>query len=236
MSSATPDLDAALKGIFKDRDWPLKVMMGGLINLGASTLPIVNPIFLPVSFAMVGLTFGYLLAVLRASIKGDLEKLPDWSGVIDLLVLGLSWEAICLGFGFFTMSVMAISLLVASNTSLNQLANPNYLPWAIGTFLVVYGLLVGFNFFLAVLMANFAEEERMLAGFAWRKVLKRIAAQPQSLLLAWLAGNTLYFGAILLPILTRFQPFFALEPFAAFLAEIIAVRMIGQAWPEQSKS
>jgi len=228
MSSATLDLDGALKGFFQDKEWPLKIMLGGLINLSASTLPVINPAFVPISCALLGLSAGYLLRVMRLSIKGELEKLPDWNDILDLLISGLSWFSICMGFFFFILSVLAISLLAAGNTSILKISSPSYLYWAVLTFIAIYTMIISFKFFLATLMANFAEEERMLAGFAWRKVIKRIIAQPKPLMVAWLAGLTLTFVAVVLPTLTRVGT--PLVPFLSFLAEVIAVRMIGQAW------
>jgi hypothetical protein len=230
MSSTTLDLNGALKGLFKDKEWPFKIMLGGFINCVAFGIFTVNPIFVPLSFAMLGLNYGYLLRVLRLAIKGELEKLPDWTAVVDLLVSGLSWLSISLGFGFFALSILAISMLTAGGTTVIKMSNPSFLFWAEATFIGVYILVVLFKFFLAVLMANFAEDERMLAGFAWRKVLKRIAKQPLPLLVAWLAGLTISFAAVIIPAITRIGA--VLVPFLSFLAAVIAVRMIGQAWRE----
>jgi hypothetical protein len=230
MSSTTLDLDGALKGFFKDREWLLKIIPGGLINFAALALFRVNTAFLPLSIAILGLSYGYLLRVLRLSIKGELEQLPDWSDTIDLLVSGLSWLSICLGFAFFTLALLSTSLLAGGLTKLVNMSNPAFLVWSEGTFVTVYALIIAFKFFLAVLMANFAEEERMLAGFAWAKVLKRIAKQPVPLLVAWLAGMTLSFAAVFIPAISLIGTIFV--PFLSFFADVIAVRMIGQAWVE----
>jgi vacuolar-type H+-ATPase subunit I/STV1 len=228
MTSTSPDLNGALRGLFKDREWPFKIMMGACINCAAFGLLRVNTLFVPISFGMVGLTYGYLLRAMRQSIKGELETLPGWHDIVDLLTSGLSWLSICLGFGFFVLSLLAISLLAAGNSKILNMSNPSFLYWATGTFLVIYGLVFLFKFFLAVLMANFAEDEKMLAGFAWRKVIRRIAKQPLPLLTAWLAGLTISFCAVLFP--TASVVLALLAPFLGFLAEVIAVRMIGQAW------
>ncbi|MBU6454199.1 MAG: DUF4013 domain-containing protein [Cyanobacteria bacterium REEB67] len=228
MTSTTLDLNDACKGIFKDREWPFKIMVGAFINCAAIGLFKVNPIFLPLCFAMWGLTCGYSLRVLRATIKGDLEKLPDWGDPIDLLVSGLSWLSIYLGFSFFILSILAMSLLVAGATSLISMNNPAFLPWAQGTFALVYILFVFFTFFLSILMANFAEEERMLAGFAWFKVLKRIARQPRPLLTAWLCGTTITGIAVIVPAISVIG--MVLVPFLGFLSNVLALRLIGCSW------
>jgi len=228
MTSPILDLDGALKGLFKDRDWPFKIMMGGFINCAALALLKVNTGFVPVSFGMLGLTYGYLLRTMRQSIKGELEVLPDWSDITDLLVSGLSWLSICLGFGFFTLSLLVVSLLAADNNKILKMESPSFFLWAASTFVVTYGLIFCFKFFLAVLMANFAEDEKMLAGFAWFKVIRRISRRPLPLLIAWLAGLTFSFSAVLFPTISVVG--MLLVPFLSFLADVIAVRMIGQAW------
>jgi vacuolar-type H+-ATPase subunit I/STV1 len=228
MTSNSPDLDLALRGFFKDREWPFKIMMGACINCAAFGLFRLNALFIPVSFGMVGLTYGYLLRAMRQSIKGELETLPAWNDFVDLLTSGLSWLSICLGFGFFVLSLLAISLIAADNSKVLNMANPNFVFWATGTFIVLYLLIFLFKFFLAVLMANFAEDEKMLAGFAWLKVMRRIAKQPLPLLIAWLASLTISVSAVLFP--TASVVLALLAPFLGFLAEVIAVRMIGQAW------
>ncbi len=228
MTSHTSDLDGALKGLFKDRDWPFKIMMGGFILSAAVAILRINTGFVPVTFGMIGLTCGYLLRALRRSIKGELEELPDWSDVTDLLVSGLSWLSICLGFGFFTLFLLVVSLMAAESNKILQMEHHSFLLWAISTFVVTYVLIFSFSFFLAILMANFAEDEKMLAGFAWFKVIRRIAKRPLPLLVAWLAGLTIIFAAVFFPAISVVG--ILLVPFLGFLAAVIAVRMIGQAW------
>ena len=77
-------------------------------------------------------------------------------------------------------------------------------------------------------MANFAEEERMLAGFAWRKVLRRLTANPGPLVTAWLCGTTITFVAVVLPTISVMGTI--LVPFSGFLANVVSLRLIGCTW------
>jgi len=68
----------------------------------------------------------------------------------------------------------------------------------------------------------------MAAGFAWRKVLRRISLAPLELGTVWLAGSTLTLVALVVPTMTVIGALFT--PFCYFLAQIISTRMIGQTW------
>jgi hypothetical protein len=228
MTSPSPDLNLALRGFFADKQWPLKVMIGAFINCSAVALFNINPIFAPICFAFWGLNAGYSLRALRAAVRGDLTALPSWDDPVDLLVSGLSWLSIYLGFSLFILSILVLSLTIASTTTILHMTNPAFLPWAEGTFIGLFLLLVFFGFFLSALMANFADEEKMLAGFAWRKVFKRIIKAPVPLIAVWLCGATLSFLAVFVPTITVVLGI--IVPFSGFLANLISLRMAGQIW------
>ena len=87
---------------------------------------------------------------------------------------------------------------------------------------------IGAVYIFTILMANFAEEERMAAGFAWRKGLRRIAKAPLELATVWLASSALTLMALVLPPMSLIGALFT--PFCYFLAQIISTRMMGQTW------
>lgn len=227
-SPITFDLNSSFKAFLKDPEWPLKTTIGGFINYMAFGFFVFNPAFAPICFILWALSTGYLLRSLRLSTQGEMEKLPGWHDWLDLVISGLSWLAIAAGFFFFAMSLLAISLMVGVGFDISHISKPNFLIWSEGTFLSLSLLSLGQNFFLTVLMANFAEEERMAAGFAWRKVLRRMAKAPLELGTVWLAGATLSTVALCLPTMTIIGAIFT--PFCYFLAQIISTRMIGQTW------
>ncbi|CAN5490515.1 hypothetical protein BH11CYA1_BH11CYA1_23200 [soil metagenome] len=227
-SPTTFDLANSYKAIFKDPEWPLKTTIGGFINYTALGAFLFNPAFTPICFVLWALSTGYLLRTLRSTAAGDLEKLPNWGDWLDLLISGLSWLSIAAGFFFFALSTFAISLIIGASFDVAHISKPNFLLWSESTFLGVFFIAVAQNFFLTVLMANFAEEERMAAGFAWRKTLRRIAKAPVELASVWLAGSALTVMALVIPPMTLIGALFT--PFCYFLAQIISTRMIGQTW------
>ncbi len=229
MSSPTTfNLNNSFKAFLKDPEWPLKTTIGGFINYMSLGIFIINPVCIPICFVLSALSTGYLLRSLRMTTNGELEKLPGWNDWMDLTISGLSWLSIAAGFFFFALSVLAISLITAAGFDVSNVSKPNFLIWAESTFLFLFFLSFGQNFFLAILMANFAEEEKMAAGFAWRKVLRRIGKAPLELGTVWLAGSTLTLVALIVPTMSVIGVLFT--PFCFFLAQIISTRMIGQAW------
>lgn len=227
-SPTTFDLSNSYRAFFKDPEWPLKTTIGGFINYMALGAFLFNPAFTPICFVLWALSTGYLLRTLRGSAAGDLEKLPQWNDWLDLIISGLSWLSIAAGFFFFALSLFAMSLLIGAGFDISHISKPNFLVWSEATFLGLFFVGLAQNFFLMVLMANFAEEERMAAGFAWRKTLRRIAKAPLELATVWLAGSALTVVALVIPPLTLIGALFT--PFCYFLAQIISTRMIGQTW------
>jgi hypothetical protein len=227
-SPTTFDLANSYKAIFKDPEWPLKTTIGGFINYTALGVVLFNPAFIPFCVVLWAISTGYLLRSLRLSAAGELEKLPDWTDWLDLIISGLSWLSIAAGFFFFALSLFVVSLLVGVAYGISHIYKPNFLVWSETTFLGVFILSLAQNFFLTVLMANFAEEERMAAGFAWRKGLRRMAKAPLELATVWLASSALTIMALVLPTMSLIGVLFT--PFCYFLAQIISSRMMGQTW------
>jgi len=222
------DLSNSFKSFLKDPEWPFKCTIGGFINYMSLGIFVFNPALTPICFVLSALSTGYLLRSIRMSASGELEKLPAWNDQLDLIISGLSWLSIAAGFFFFALSALAMSLLVGAGFDLSNVSKPNFLIWSESTFLFLFFLTFGQNFFLSILMANFAQEERMAAGFAWRKVLRRISLAPLELGTVWLAGSTLTLVALVVPTMTVIGALFT--PFCYFLAQIISTRMIGQTW------
>lgn len=227
-SPTTYDLANSYKAFFKDPEWPMKTTIGGFINYTALGAFLLNPAFTPICFVLWALSTGYLLRTLRSTAAGDLDKLPSWGDWLDLIISGLSWLSIASGFFFFSLSAFALSLIIGASFDVAHILRPNFLLWSESTFLGLFVLALAQNFFLTVLMANFAEEERMAAGFAWRKTFRRISKAPLELAAVWLAGFALTAMALVLPSMSLIGALFA--PFCYFLAQLISTRMMGQTW------
>jgi Protein of unknown function (DUF4013) len=220
-------LDSACKDFLKDPQWVLKTTIGSLVNALALLCFAINPALIPLTFLLCGISTGYILRSIRGSIAGQ-QDMPPWSDWLDLTISGLSWLSITFGFYLFAMSIFLISLLAAAALGVHHVQNANSLIWAQSTYQCLYWLVIGQNFFLAILMVNFAEEEKMAAGFAWCKAAKRILKAPFLLVTAWLAGSALVGLAVLVPSLTLVGSL--TTPFFYFLAQVIAGRLMGQTW------
>ncbi|MBI5174177.1 MAG: DUF4013 domain-containing protein [Candidatus Melainabacteria bacterium] len=232
--SAVQDMTSVLSSITADKNWLMKVSIGSTVSYIALAIFLLNPMFAPVSVVMGGITAGYLLRVMRQTINvvGTKDEtdgpLPEWNQILDLMISGVSWLSFSLFFSFGGV-ILAFSLFTHGLQSRHSLViDPHFTTWGTSTFLAIYSYYVLTSFFTALLMANFAEEEKMMAGFAWLKVIKRIAKAPVLMLTTWLASATMVFLAATVPSLTVIGVIFA--PFLTFLAQVIQARMLGFAW------
>lgn len=223
-----PDMSLALSSIAQEKNWISKILIGSLFIFVGNAIVQVNNFFLPFAVILNGVASGYLLRVMRSSMKGDYKTLPEWNQWLDLMISGVSWTAICLSFAFCGMSLaLALALWGLGQHAVNVLS-PQFSTWGQTSFLSIYSYIVLVSAFTSILMANFAEEEKMLAAFAWRKVLRRIAKHPILLISAWLSGWTLTFLASTIPLLTIVLSLLA--PFLNFMSQVIAARLMGTAW------
>lgn len=228
------DPDSALAGFFRNQnqDWTVKTGIGGIFNALALALFCVNPLLFPVSVCLLAMVQGYALRTLRAYIKDENGPMPPWDDWFDLFVSGMSWIAIMVLFGFllmtFSMFCMIGGILAQSSKSMD----PNFVLWAGGTMVGIKLIGAWLAFFLAVLMANFAEEESMPAGFAYFKVMKRMLLAPGDFLCAWMIGVGLQLMFFVVPCITIIGIF--LLPTSMFTAQILSSIIMAQAWRSAS--
>jgi len=71
------DIERSFSYVFRDRDWPKKLLLGGLMNL-----PIVDFVLFPACM-------GYSLRVLKASAHENEPRLPEWADFGQYWVSGL---------------------------------------------------------------------------------------------------------------------------------------------------
>lgn len=234
VSTEKPDMALALSSLTQEKNWLPKILIGSLFIFAGHTIFHVNHFFLPFAVMLNGVASGYLLRVMRSSMKGDYKTLPEWNQWLDLMISGVSWTAICLSFFFCGMTIVLALALWGLGQHVVNVLSPQFSTWGLTSFLSLYGYIVLVSAFTSILMANFAEEEKMLAGFAWRKVLVRIAKNPVLLISAWLSGWTLTFVAWVVPLLTVVLSMLA--PFFLFMAQVIAARLMGTAWALTTES
>jgi hypothetical protein len=235
-SSIGLDANAALRKIFKDPAWKLQAGIGSTINAlalvligsGEFALPLV-----PVAFLVAAAAQGYILKVLRTAIQEPEGCLPQWSGWADLLISGLTWIALLCGQIVALFSVLYFSLLFGAERGLLNAQKPEFAIWTYSTIGAMALVLFTATFFLPLLMANFAENERVTAALNIPAALKRLYRNPEQFVLVWLLSLGTSTIAIVIPALTVFGLF--LIPLTTFLANLFNAVILAQVWRDSNE-
>jgi Protein of unknown function (DUF4013) len=195
------DPDAALKQIFKDPSWKLVAGIGSIMNAGALVLLGSGQFalpLLPVAFLLWAAAQGYL-----------------WIAIICLQVV-------------IFFSVLYFSLVVGAMHGYLNALTPQFSFWAYGTIIASTLVLFIGTFFFPLLMANFAEKERVTAALSVGAALERLYKKPEQFVLVWLLSTGIYGLALMVPLITVVGvPFI---PMTTFLASLINTVMLGQVW------
>lgn len=256
IASPTPTLDldglsALLRFPFREREAQHRFLLGCALLIVGTVIPILPTIFV----------YGYLLRVMRASIRGEGWRLPPWEEWGDLFVEGLKslavtlaylapgWLVFMFGFAIYFMagpfsivlmrsaprgasSAMLVSFLVGMAVL--------FISLSIGTFLSILGTLP-----LPVALARLAESGRIGDAFHLRAIWRAVRASFWAYVGAWviivgLAGiayllyTVLYFTWVLC-----FVAFLVLMPAMFYVLTIGAVvfgEYYRQAQPVRSAS
>lgn len=221
------DPDIAVSSYVKDPDLMPKTGIGGVINaLALVTLVLTGGLLAPVSLALMGLTNGYILRHMRFRLGKQDSPLPDWDDWLDLFISGITWLALQFGYALVIISVATISYMICD--AINR-KNPEALIGVyIGSafmFMVTWALT---HFFSSYLMVNFAGEEKLSAGFAFRRVYEVACAAPQAFFLSWVLAIGFQFAAVFVPALTIIGLF--LVPSTYFAGQITGANLLSQAW------
>lgn len=183
------DVGKSFTYMFEDKDWLVKIVLGGVFGL--------------LSTFLIGLPFvlGYTLEVIRRVVRGDPQLLPEWDNLGEKFVQGLvllvimaiwlipSWIVICAQLGItipfgsdpdYASLVTAVSLCGAC---LNIL-------WAI-----VISLASPAIFTRYAVTGQFASAFQFAE--IWRFMTKNFVNILIAVILAWVAGLLASFGVIL---------------------------------------
>ena len=226
------DADAAWKTFFQDPDWMFKTGIGGMINATSIILFILTPLSMPIICALLSLINGYLMRVIRYKTLNPESKLPEWDDWLELFMSGLTWLAIQFGIFLLLIVTVTIALWLALAFGNTSIASPYFLLWAFGATAIVTAMAVLLSFCTPLLMVNFAIEERVPSGLAFRQVLTRAALKPKEFLLAWLLTIGVSWASALVPTLTIIGLF--IIPSTIFVGQILCVTIWAQVWgPER---
>lgn len=226
------DPNLVLSTYFQDPDWMFKTGVGGALYFAAFVILMLgiqsgNLVILPACFCLWAMICGYVLRTIRQKIAEPESKLPEWTDWQDLFISGMSWIAITTGFVFTLIAVATTAFIVLTFAMVKSSGSEGVLLVCI-TILGIATLTYAFNFFVSMLMANFAQEETMLSGFAYAKVLRRLSKNPGDFAAAWLLGTGIQFLAFIIPVATVIG--IILVPMTTFISQVISAGLIAQAW------
>jgi hypothetical protein len=221
------DPDLALSSYVKDPDLMPKTGIGGIINAVALvSLILTAGLLAPVSLALMGLANGYVLRHMRFRVGKQDSPLPDWDEWLDLFVSGITWLALQFGYALIIISVATISFMLCE--AINRKNPEALIPICMASAFMFLLTSAITHFFTSYLMINFAAEEKLSAGFGFRRVFEVGCAAPKPFLLAWMLSIGIQVLAIVVPALTIIGIF--LVPNTYFAAQIISANLLTQAW------
>jgi len=184
------DYGKSFSFMFKDKDWLMKVIMGGVFAL--------------LSVILVGIPFvlGYMLEVIRRVAGGNDQELPAWDNLGEKFVDGLKLLVILLIVSiplWLLACVMGVFNGIAANTNSDALttlvALVNILVWLLN---FLYGLV--FAIFMPAFMIRYAMTrdfgQTLKIGEAWNVVRANIGNYILILVVAYLATLVASIGVI----------------------------------------
>ena len=238
-----------LTWMFSDPEWKNKFLIGSLLALAATFLPILG-------LAGLAIIYGYALILMRAEMRGQDRVLPKWqdygrlfveglqsaASAFGYLLPGLVLFACSVGFIFFVGifgAVFASALARDPDTErdlifigfiLGQLAFMASL--AVGTFLYLIGFII-----VPVAVAQYARTSSIGSGYRWFEMWRIMRANASGFLVTWLVYWGISIGlSFALVILEYTIVLCLLVPFAAapvrFYLVLLFAQFFGSAYRE----
>jgi hypothetical protein len=224
------DANQALKNYTSDPEWLFKTGLGCMLTaacLLVTLLDLQHLMFVPLSLALSAVISGYLLRVIRTRV-GDptATKMAAWGDWADLFMAGITWITIQFGLAVIFATIVSTTLLLAYYALITP--SSNSLAIAEATLASILLLLFWVHFLTTFLWVNFAVEERVSAGLALRKVVRRIRKNPRVFLQAWALTCGLQILAVILPAATVLG--LVIVPTTLFAAQLLSANILAQAW------
>jgi hypothetical protein len=211
-----------------DPQWTVKVGVGGMLYALTLVLVLLNILSFPIVLCLWALIQGYLITTVNVALEDAQKPLPQWKTWGELLIAGLTWMAIESLQWIVLFSIIIGALKISDIARTDQLVAPAFSSWAICIWSLIMLLFALASFFSAYRLANFAARQEIRAAFDFVEVVKRLFRAPMPMLQAWLLQVGLLGAAVVLPIATIIGVF--LVPTSIFIAQILGVRMLAQAW------
>ena len=201
------DVGRSFGYMFDDKDWPKKLLLGGLFNL------------IPV-FGLV--TSGYALRIIRQSARGEEPGLPEWDEIGTDWVKGLMQ---CLG--LLILAIPFIPGIISSSAAADWADRGQSSPFVVCCFgftclTMLWMLFVGVIYPMA--RAHYAETDEFGSFFRFRRLLKAIGQQFGDYLVVLLLIIVIY---TLASMVGSFICGIGIA-FTGFYAQLVVADLIGQ--------
>ena len=214
------NLTETIKFPFKDKNWIVKVLIGGLL----SWIPVV--FFLPM---------GYALQILKDAHDGKKASLPEWTAWDELFKKGLI--VFLIGFAY-SLVIAILAVVVTLLTSYGGFFAPVF---------SLLNILVGIGWLLllpvvTIALCRYIDENNLGAAFDVKAVYSEILNKFTDYLVVSVLVLGIYkvletalgIGKMNLTGAVSFQLVYLLIPFVMFVLNLIAFRMFGEIYSSGS--
>lgn len=196
----------------KDKDWIVKIIVGGILSI----IPIVNFI-----------AFGYELKVMKNAINKT-PGMPEWKGFTDLFVKGLVIFVIALLFMIIPLIIFgAVAGFSVLSYALGDITNPYSIVMTILPALFIGGILmIIVGFILPMSIAMYAKSNNFGDAFKLSEILNRIKSIFGEYLISYIIIIILSFILsliMLIPVIGWIIGFFG-----TFYLGVLALNMFGE--------
>lgn len=228
--TAKLDAQLALNQFRADPECLFKTGLGGVLTAACWLITVMDMqhlLLLPVALAISAVLNGYLLRTVRQRVKNpQATRMPEWGEWGDLFMSGITWIAIQFGINILAFTFISSTVLISYYAFVSPGANT--LLIAESALLSILLAIFWVHFLSTFLWVNFAVEERLSGGLAFRQVTRLIRRNAGEIWIAWALSCALQLAAIILPSLTVLGIF--LVPTTLFAAQLISAQLLAQAW------
>lgn len=211
------DIAKAFSYMFEDKNWPVKILIGGILSF----IPIIN--FIPI---------GYALTALRNIAEGREGPLPEWDNWGGYFSKGLMVFLAALIYALPIFIIMGLSAAFGAVAGAREKGALAALFGLCATLLyclnIIYGLAL--SFWIPGALTFYAFRENFSAMFSFGEIFQYILANIGNYLMAWIlslvASFVAGFGVILCAIGVLFT---------GFWAYLVWAHLFGQVWRQAAQ-
>ncbi|CQR49697.1 MULTISPECIES: DUF4013 domain-containing protein [Haloferax] len=215
-------ISESLNYLRNDEDWVKTVLIGGVLGL------------LSILIVPTFLVIGYLLRVVRATMKGDEEPpvFDDWG---DMAIDGVKGFAIAFVYSIVPLIIAGVFGFAGI---VGAMAGGSDAAGAVGGIVALVGLLLAFvlgllaAYLIPAALSNYAETDRMGAAFDVGTLRPILTSGKYAT--AWLTAFAVLFASSIVVGVLNVIPIlgFVVGAFVTFYAAVAAYYIIGRTWGE----